>query len=169
MEAIKDDPLDESDGSEEEEEEEEEDLGEEDQVEQHEGLPIELKQGDSQGEPIEGPLDEPEDPPKGKENEYSRDVDGLSPSILARELSRSPPQSRSTSPSSLAKMTAALSLSSSKHSGIKDIVSSDLTKQRARQQQKYHSKRGAQRIGRPKGSKAKQDNRVKMDKSGFWE
>jgi len=66
-------------------------------------------------------------------------------------------------------MTAALSLSSSHHPGIKDIVSSDLTKQRARQQQKYHSKRGAQRIGRPKGSKAKQDNRVKVDKSGFWE
>ena len=85
-----------------------------------------------------------------------------------RELSRSPPRSRSPSPSSLAKMTAALSISS-QHQDIKDIVSSDLTKERARQRQKYHSKRGAHRIGRPKGSKAKQDSRVKVDKSGFWE
>jgi RIO kinase 2 len=98
------------------------------------------------------------------------EADGLfDPSKPDREISRSPPQSRSPSPSSLAKMTAALSLSSQQHSGIKDIVSSDLTKQRARQRQKYHSKRGAQRIGRPKGSKAKQDTRVKLDKSGVWE
>jgi RIO kinase 2 len=90
---------------------------------------------------------------------------GISP---PRELSRSPPRSRSPSPSSLAKMTAALSISS-QHQDIKDIVSSDLTKERARQRQKYHSKRGAHRIGRPKGSKAKQDSRVKVDKSGFWE
>jgi len=167
MEAVKDDLPEESDDSEE-EEEEEEDLGEdEDQIEPRDELPIELEHG----EPIEDPSGEPECPPKGKENadhEYSDDID-LSPSLLARELSRSPPQSRSTSPSSLAKMTAALSLSSIKHSGIKDIVSSDLTRQRARQRQKYHSKRGAHRIGRPQGSKAKQDNRVKMDKSGVWE
>ena len=170
MEAIKDDPP---EHSEEEEEEEEEELGENgDQVEQREELPIELKQGDTQGEPVEDPSDEPEDQLTEKEHsdhENSRDVDDLSPSRLARELSRSPPQSRSPSPSSLAKMTAALSLSTSKHSGIKDIVSSDLTKQRARQRQKYHSKRGAHRIGRPQGSKAKQDNRVKVDKSGIWE
>lgn len=85
-----------------------------------------------------------------------------------REISRSPPKSRSPSPDSLAKMTASLSLSSSRP-GIKDIVSSDLTKSRARLRQKHHSKRGAHRAGRPQGSKAKQDNRVKLDTSGFWE
>jgi len=102
--------------------------------------------------------------PQDKERAEHRDL-----SDDGRELSRSPPRSRLPSPSSLAKMTAALSLSASQHLGIKDIVSSDLTKQRSRERQKYHSKRDAHRIGRPKGSKAKQDNRVKVDKSGFWE
>ncbi|KAH7931056.1 RIO1-domain-containing protein [Leucogyrophana mollusca] len=87
-----------------------------------------------------------------------------SPSRPPSRLSRSPPQSRSPSPDSLAKMTASLSL----HSNIRDKVSTDLAK-RARQQRKYHTKRGAQRAGRPQGSKAKQDTRVKLDKSGVWE
>lgn len=89
-------------------------------------------------------------------------------SLHGRQISRSPPQSRNTSPDSLAKMTESLSIASHHQSGIKEIVSSDLSRQRARQKQKYHSKRGAQRAGRPKGSKAKQDNRVKMDNSGVW-
>lgn len=81
-----------------------------------------------------------------------------------RSLSRSPPRSRAVSPASLQKMTAALDIN-----GIRDIVSSDLTKVRARQQRKYHSKRGARHAGRPQGSKAKQDTRIKLDKSGVWE
>jgi RIO kinase 2 len=80
-----------------------------------------------------------------------------------RQLSRSPPRSRSASPS-LEEMTHGLSLD-----GIKNIVSSDLTKVRARQHRKYHSKRGARNVGRPQGSKAKQDTRVKPDQSGVWE
>jgi RIO kinase 2 len=52
---------------------------------------------------------------------------------------------------------------------IKDIVSSDLTKERARQQRKHHSKRGARHAGRAKGSKAKQDTRVKLDRGGMWD
>ncbi|EGO00923.1 hypothetical protein SERLA73DRAFT_134044 [Serpula lacrymans var. lacrymans S7.3] len=62
-------------------------------------------------------------------------------------------------------MTAQLSL----QSDMRDRVSTDLAKQRARQQKKYHSKRGAQKAGRAKGSKAKQDTRIKQDKGGFWE
>lgn len=54
------------------------------------------------------------------------------------------------------------------HPDVKDRVASDLTKQRARQA-RYHSKRGTRKIGRPKGSKAKQDTRVKVDNSGFWD
>jgi RIO kinase 2 len=73
--------------------------------------------------------------------------------------------SRTPSPSPLlTEMTAALHLN-----GIKDIVSSDLTKERARQQRKYHSKRGARHAGRPQGSKAKQDTRIKLDRGGMWD
>ncbi|KAF8898672.1 RIO1 family-domain-containing protein [Infundibulicybe gibba] len=79
------------------------------------------------------------------------------------QVSRSPPQSRSVSPTTLEKMRK-LNLS-----GIKDIVSSDLSKTRARQQRKYHSKRSVRQGGRVAGSKAKQDTRVKVDKSGVWE
>ena len=71
--------------------------------------------------------------------------------------------SRTPSPS-LAKMTAALHLND-----VKDIVTSDLTKERARQQRKYHSKRGTRHAGRPQGSKAKQDTRVKLDRGGIWD
>ena len=49
-----------------------------------------------------------------------------------------------------------------KTSGIKEIVSLDLSKRRAREKQKYHSKRSTQRVGRAKGSKGKQDDRVKV-------
>ena len=96
-----------------------------------------------------------------------------SPVLSTRHLSRSPPasrhgsQSRSASPSSLIELTAGLSI---QDSGIKDRVANEVAKQRARQQRKYHSKRGAQRIGgRQKGSKAKMDTRVKPDKSGVWD
>ena len=52
---------------------------------------------------------------------------------------------------------------------IRDKAVSEAYKQRAREKQKYHSRRGAERIGRAKGSKAKQDNRVKLDKGGLWD
>ncbi|KAF8585519.1 hypothetical protein K439DRAFT_1632518 [Ramaria rubella] len=52
---------------------------------------------------------------------------------------------------------------------VRNRVVNDLAKQRARQQSKHNSKRNIQRVGRPKGSKAKQDTRVKMDKNGVWE
>jgi RIO kinase 2 len=81
------------------------------------------------------------------------------------QLSRSPPRSRSPSPDTLAKMAASLSLQSA---AMRERVASDLSR-RSRQQKKYHTKRGAQRAGRPQGSKAKQDTRVKLDKSGIWE
>ncbi|KAG2159934.1 RIO1 family-domain-containing protein [Suillus bovinus] len=87
------------------------------------------------------------------------------PNSRMSQLSRSPPRSRSPSPSTLAKMAASLSL---QDAAFRDKVASDLAK-RSRQQKKYHIKRGAQRAGRPQGSKAKQDTRVKLDKSGVWE
>ncbi|KAJ3767003.1 RIO1 family-domain-containing protein [Lentinula raphanica] len=68
-----------------------------------------------------------------------------------RDLSRSPPHSRSSSPA----------LEHSRN--VKEIVKSNLEKSRARQHRKYHSKRNTRRAGRPQGSKAKQDTRVKLD------
>ncbi|KII93580.1 hypothetical protein PLICRDRAFT_171314 [Plicaturopsis crispa FD-325 SS-3] len=88
-------------------------------------------------------------------------------STRLRNLSRSPPASRSPSPDSLEKMTAALSLRDNNH--LRDTVSSDIARSRAREQRKHHSKRGARRVGRPMGSKAKQDTRVKVDSSGMWD
>jgi RIO kinase 2 len=79
------------------------------------------------------------------------------------DLSRSPPQSRSVSPATLEKMMDALDLAE-----IKNKVTSDLSKNMARQQRKYHSKRAVRKAGRPQGSKAKQDTRVKVDHHGVW-
>ncbi|KAK7058906.1 Serine/threonine-protein kinase rio2 [Paramarasmius palmivorus] len=78
------------------------------------------------------------------------------PSSNCSELSRSPPHSRSNSP--IAREVPR------KSKNIKDAVSSTLEKERSRQQRKYHSKRSTRRAGRPGGSKAKQDNRVKLDR-----
>jgi len=76
---------------------------------------------------------------------------------LNRSLSRSPPQSQREelqgNPST---------------DRVKDIVSSDIFKKQAQQQRKYHSKRSVRNAGRPKGSKAKQDTRVKVDKNDIW-
>lgn len=105
------------------------------------------------------PGDERADDPQGENSAASR------PSTAHSRLSRSPPRSRSASPDTLAKMTAALKL---RTVDVRDRVASDLAK-RQRQQKKYHGKRGAQRVGRPQGSKGKQDERVKLDRGGIWD
>ena len=87
------------------------------------------------------------------------------PSTSHSQLSRSPPRSRSPSPDTLVKMTAALRL---RAVDVRERVATDLAK-RHRQQKKYHTKRGGQRVGRPQGSKAKQDQRVKLDRGGIWD
>ncbi|CDO76638.1 hypothetical protein BN946_scf184868.g52 [Trametes cinnabarina] len=99
--------------------------------------------------------------------------------VASRTDSRRSSRSRSASPSSsLAGGVSGLSLNSGrvqrKSSGApKDIsekVQSEVSKQRARQQRKYHSKKGAQRTGgRQRGNKWKQDPKVKVDSGGFWE
>jgi RIO kinase 2 len=159
----------------EESEEEEEEESEEESAEKSEaeGAGVAEEEADaleskdeSIGVPPLGQVDiqiSPEDDADAVVDEFSDP-----PSLPSRQISRSPPQSRSPSPASLEKMMASLSLSAER-SGIKSIVSSDLKKQRARQDKKHHSKRGARRAGRPQGSKAKQDTRLKLDKSGVWE
>ena len=59
-------------------------------------------------------------------------------------------------------------LAQNTNTSVKDRVAADVARHQARQS-KFHSKRSARKIGRPKGSKAKQDSRVKVEKGGFWE
>lgn len=91
----------------------------------------------------------------------------------AESLSQEPPRggSRSSSPTSqfASPVEKRLSVNASKEKQMRDKAAIDALKGRAREKQKYHSRRGAERIGRPKGSKAKQDNRVQVDKSGLWD
>ncbi|KAG1757500.1 RIO1 family-domain-containing protein [Suillus lakei] len=160
---------------EEEEEEEEEDESEVDDVLDGHEDNVQVETG---GEHSGSEMQEREDP----QNPLSTEVSSCSqpgpstdkhdsPELISRpnsrmsQLSRSPPRSRSPSPDTLAKMATSLSL---QDAAFRDRVASDLAK-RSRQQKKYHTKRGAQRAGRPQGSKAKQDTRVKLDKSGIWE
>ncbi|KAM5533108.1 hypothetical protein V8D89_013251 [Ganoderma adspersum] len=85
--------------------------------------------------------------------------------------------SGSRSPSrSVADGTAAMSLdpsqtpSTSGAREISDKVQIEVAKRHARQQRKYHSKKGAQsKGGRPRGSKRKQDTRIKVDGGSFWD
>lgn len=170
MDAVGDNKPEGSDESDDEEEEEEEDESEDDEeVQEHDNpspIPIETEEVQSKAENVPRDMDVSD---KGTGEDAPHPSDPVSDSSAHdRQISRSPPKSRVPSPDSLAKMTESLSISASQRD-IKDIVSSDLTKQRARQRQKHHSKRGAQRVGRPEGSKAKQDTRVKADKSGFWD
>jgi RIO kinase 2 len=78
-------------------------------------------------------------------------------------------QSRSPSPVGqlASKVERTLSVNGSKE--MRDKAAIDAYKRRAREKQKHHSRRGTERIGRAKGSKAKQDNRVKLDKDGLWD
>ena len=51
---------------------------------------------------------------------------------------------------------------------IKERVASDIVRHNARQS-KYHSKRTSRKIGRPRGSKAKQDTRIKLGRGTDWD
>ncbi|RXW19864.1 hypothetical protein EST38_g5967 [Candolleomyces aberdarensis] len=75
-----------------------------------------------------------------------------------RSLSRSPPNSRPSSPSRS---------EPDSENDVKTKVQHDLSKRRAQQQRKYHSKRSIRNAGRPQGSKAKQDKKIRRDQ--FWE
>jgi RIO kinase 2 len=112
----------------------------------------------------------------GREDEESGDGSAQSQraqeQTTAREKAesppREPPRSGSSSPTT-SQLENRLSVNASKEKEIRKKAAIDAFKGRAREKQKYHSRRGAARIGRAKGSKAKQDNRVKVDKSGLWD
>ncbi|KAG5728811.1 Serine/threonine-protein kinase rio2 [Termitomyces sp. T112] len=146
--------------------EEEEEESEEEEEEEESDAPSDQKEADesSQENNTPTPTASREDTPHNAPHELAS-RENTSSEELGRTLSRSPPQSRPSSPeSSLAKLTSSLDIN-----GVKSIVSADLSKARAAQQRKHHSKRGARRAGRPQGSKAKQDTRVKLDRGGMWE
>ncbi|PPQ88631.1 hypothetical protein CVT25_010207 [Psilocybe cyanescens] len=82
-------------------------------------------------------------------------------------LSRSPPQSRRNLP--VEEDSSEEEEGTGQKGDIKSIVASDITKKRAQQQRKYHSKRSIRSAGRSQGSKAKQSTKVRLaDHGGFW-
>lgn len=85
-------------------------------------------------------------------------------SILESESeAEGPPGSATVSPTrQMADKDQENSLAGWNRKEIRDKAAIDAFKERARQKQKYHARRGAERIGRAKGSKSKQDNRVKL-------
>lgn len=87
-------------------------------------------------------------------------------SILGSESeaeAEGPPGSATVSPSrQMADKDQENSLAGWNRKEIRDKAAIDAFKERARQKHKYHARRGAERIGRAKGSKSKQDNRVKL-------
>lgn len=87
-----------------------------------------------------------------------------------KELSRSPPQSRRKLSFGEDRPEEDEEEATKQKGDIKSIVAADMTKRRAQQQRKYHSKRSVRSAGRSQGSKAKQDKRVKLsDHKGVWE
>ncbi|KAF8271389.1 RIO1-domain-containing protein [Lactarius quietus] len=105
------------------------------------------------------------------EEELSGDPEGAgavaADSILESESdAEGPPRSATVSPTrQVADKDEENSVSASagwNRKEIRDKAAIDAYKERARQKQKYHSRRGAERIGRAKGSKSKQDNRVQL-------
>jgi RIO kinase 2 len=156
--------------AEENEEEEEGEEGEESRSEVVDGSEREELEGDKVGvEDVVVGGDEP-----GREDEESSGS-AKSQRANAREKVESPsreaPRSGSSSPTSqiTSQLENRFSVNASKEKEIRKKAAVDAFKGRAREKQKYHSRRGAERTGRPKGSKAKQDNRVKVDRSGLWD
>ena len=147
----------ESEEDEEEEEEEEEEGEEEEEEEDHDKEVLEALEGEVHALKAEAP----------EESDSALAMDSLTlaenNSGLTCNPSTRPSHSRSVSPESCPGTTFR------QKTGIRDLVSSDLTKTRASQHRKYHSKRSTRRAGRPHGSKAKQDTRVKLDHSGVWD
>ena len=180
MESTKGSQSEEGDESEEEEEEEQEEE-EDGEGDEREALGVseraEVEGGVADvgaGSNVEGSEHEDEEP-DGSAKLWQ--VDSESEEANKSEASIAP-ESRErpglVSPSSpvgqlASKVESTLSVKASKEQEIKEKTATEAYKQRAREKQKYHSRRGAERVGRAKGSKAKQDNRVKLDKGGLWD
>ncbi|SRR6266436_1017743 len=164
MESTKGSQSDSEDESEEEEEEEEEEGGDE----------REMVEGSERAE-VKGDIEDAGSGSNVEESEHEDEEPDGSAKIRQADSGDGPqPQERagSVSPTSSvgqlgSKVERTLSVKASKEKEIRDKAAIDAYKQRAREKRKYHARRGAERIGRAKGSKAKQDNRVKLDKGGW--
>lgn len=166
-------------GSEEEEEEEEEEQNEVEnnhdgsEVEGGDGVRDSVHDDQQQSDDIRGRREEDLGARESLSAQPTTDSPAVFPS--SEESSEPFPVEESTAPrshsrtSSLEEHVASLSLSHHDPDLITDRAATQASKAHARQQRKYHSKRGAQRIGRPQGSKAKQDTRVKLDRGGMWD
>src|SRR5712671_643729 len=140
-------------------------------------------EGGGEREDIEEPFDGAVPSGEGKSEDEEPDVSAQSWRIggqtnaqttSAESPSQGPPRrSASCSPTSQLgnqlENTLSVNSNASREKEIRGKAAVDAYKERAREKRKYHSRRGAERIGRAKGSKAKQDNRVKLDKSGLWD
>lgn len=173
MEAVREEEGDDSEGDSEDEEEEEEEEGKEPQESQSE---IDKDGGVRNEEEISRgrkPVSEdgettpsnPHNPTDSFMDDAVADVAGQLSNLVIpdepnRDLSRSPPHSRRTSPQNS-------DTESEEGDNIKAKAASELVRKRAQQQRKYHSKRSVRQAGRAKGHKAKQNNQVSRDK--FWE
>ncbi|KAJ8084081.1 Serine/threonine-protein kinase rio2 [Marasmius tenuissimus] len=157
METVKEEEGDASRPGEDSEEEEDEEEEEDDEEEEEEESEIDEGERRGHADTDEVQPDENAAVTKTEESTSRASTPPMDPpSSHCSDLSRSPPQSRSSSPVNH-------TVSRQKKKNIKDVVSNSLEKSRAQQQRKYHSKRSTRRAGRPQGSKAKQDNRVKLD------
>lgn len=98
----------------------------------------------------------PDDPSSGSDSQRSSGSCSPSPSLADRATAMSLNASQIPSPS-VAR-------------DISDKVQAEVAKRYARQQRKYHFKKGAQsKGGRPRGSKRKLDTKLKVGGGGFWE
>ncbi|KAF5355990.1 hypothetical protein D9756_003821 [Leucocoprinus leucothites] len=98
---------------------------------------------------------------------HTDDGHHLETAIAPIDATRNPDfedDSRLPSPDGLPQRLDALNLSD-----IRNKVTSDLSKTRSHQQRKYHSKRSIRQVGRPQGSKAKQDKNIRLDRGGIWD
>ena len=165
MESTKADQSDSDDGESEEEEADEEAVGSDGEVEGSERAEAE-EEGDDVGSSGKASEHEDEEPGGSAKSRWAGSEEQTEKPTEAR--SRERPGSVSPSPVEqlASKVESALSV---KEKEMRDKAATEVHKRRAREKQKHHSRRGAERIGRAKGSKAKQDNRVKLDKGGLWD
>ncbi|KAG8840605.1 hypothetical protein FRB91_005892 [Serendipita sp. 411] len=142
------------DEDEEDEDEDEDEVDDDDEVEEKDELPQ-----DEENEKLEensGPdaseNENQADP--GDEQEEEDDVnDSDSPfeKDKTREQRRRRPRSQKVAPD------------------VKEVVSSELVRQKARQDKRYHSKKSIGKAGRAVGSKLKMDKKIKMGAKDGWE
>ncbi|KAG8787963.1 hypothetical protein FRC16_001483 [Serendipita sp. 398] len=142
------------DSEDEDEDEDEDEVDDDDEVEENDKLPQE-EENDKLEENSEPDASENENQAVlGDEQEEEDDVnDSDSPfeKDKPREQQRRRPKAQKVAPD------------------VKEVVSSELVRQKARQDKRYHSKKSIGKAGRAVGSKLKMDKKIKMGAKDGWE